>query len=165
MKKLVIAMAIIGSAVAAQAASVVWSASAASSYNGQTMYLLTSISAEYATLDAFTSSAVDSAAVAKVGPNYRVSQRTAADESITATSSFYLAVVDSSDATKIHYVDVTDSMKSYVFTPPDSAPGTFSATFASVATSTTTATVAPEPTSGLLMLLGLAGLALKRKRA
>jgi len=30
---------------------------------------------------------------------------------------------------------------------------------------TTTGTIAPEPTSGLLMLLGMAGLALKRKRA
>ena len=165
MKKLLIAAAIAFIAAVTQAASVMWTATASSAYNGQTMYLLTSISAEYTSVDAFTSSAVDSAKVTKVGPSYKVSQRTAASDAITSSSSFYLAVIDASDATKIHYVDVTDSMKSYVFTPPDSTPGTFSTTFASVATSTLTATVAPEPTSGLLMLLGLAGLALKRKRA
>ena len=165
MKKLLMAAAIVCVAAVSHAAAVTWTATASSAYNGQTMYLLTAIASQYESLEAFTSSAVDSAVVSKVGPSYKVSQRTAESDKITASSSFYLAVVDSTDGMKIHYVDVTTSMKDYVYTPPDSAFGTFSTTFASVATSTMTATVAPEPTSGLLMLLGIAGLALKRKRA
>lgn len=165
MKKITMAAAIVCAAAVSHAASVMWTATASSAYNGQAMYLLTSIADTYSSLDEFTGSAVDSAFVQKVGPQYKVSQRTAESDMITASSSFYLAVIDSADATKIHYVDVTDSMRSYVYEAPASSPGTLSISFASVAGSSMTATVAPEPTSGMLLLLGMAGLALRRKYA
>ena len=157
--------AIVCSAFAVQAATVSWGASAASAYNGQTMYLLTSIATSYADVDALEAAAVDSAKVTKSGPKYIVATRTADNDKITSTSSFYLAVLDATDGKTLHYMDVTDSMKSFVYAPPDSSPGTFTGTFAAVATSTSTVAVGvPEPTSGLLMLLGIAGLALRRRR-
>jgi hypothetical protein len=65
---------------------------------------------------------------------------------------------------KDYYTTGLVGSSTYIYTPPDQVPatlelGTSAAAFA------TTGTIAPEPTSGLLMLLGMAGLALKRKRA
>ena len=171
MKKLMIIAAVVCATTFVRAASVDWQATATSAYNGQTMYLLTSIASTYESEAALAAAAVGSGVVAKVGPNYKVSKSTASNDAITKTSNFYLAVVDASDATKIHYLDVTSSMQPYVYAPPDSSPGNFSTTFATVANSTTTATIGgstpvlPEPTSGLLMLVGLGALALRRRRA
>ena len=166
MKKLMIIAAITCATMVSQAAAVDWAATASATYNGQTMYLLTSIAETYASEAALAATAVDSAKVTKSGPKYAVATRTAESDAITAASSFYLAVIDASDATKIHYVDVTSTMQSYVYAPPDSSPGNFSMAFATVANSATTASIAaPEPTSGILMLVGLGALALRRRRA
>ena len=171
MKKLVIIAAVACATLVSQAAAVKWQATATSAYNGQTMYLLTSIADSYASVDALAAAAVDSAEVTKVGPQYKVSIRTAEDDAITSSSSFYLAVLDATDGKTLHYMDVTDTMKNYVYAPPDSSPGNFSTAFATVANSTTTKTIggggttdAPEPTSGLLLLVGGAMLALRRKQ-
>ena len=87
---------------------------------------------------------------------------------IPAASTEYgmvLVYTDKTDSNKIWYqfssATVTASGSDDPMTPAVSAAcqaTTFSA-------SGWTAAAAPEPTSGLLMLLGLAGLALKRKRA
>jgi len=58
------------------------------------------------------------------------------------------------------------STSGYTYTPPATKPGTLSvdaSNFASSGTFTTEAV--PEPTSGLLMLVGLGALALRRRRA
>ena len=71
---------------------------------------------------------------------------------------------------------VGNSTYSFYYTMEDAAGNVFtSATKNTKALATATATIAfasggswaavPEPTSGLLLLLGMAGLALKRKRA
>lgn len=164
MKKIMLAAAIICVAAVSQGAAVSWLASATSAYNGQTMYLLTSIASTYDSVDAFKASAVDSAVVKKVGPTYKIAQLTSQDDAITGSSNFYLAVL-SADEKTVTYLDVTSSMQPLVYTPPDSAPGVFSVAFADVAGSSTTAAVVPEPTSGLLMLVGLGALALRRRRA
>ena len=54
------------------------------------------------------------------------------------------------------------NITAYDYEAGNPSPGTY--TFTSVANSGTIASV-PEPTSGLLMLVGLAGLALRRRRA
>ena len=76
---------------------------------------------------------------------------------------FWVVFTDGSmDAGKAIQWTAATSIADYDFEPGSPAPGTFGVT--SFANSGTIANV-PEPTSGLLMLVGLAGLALRRKRA
>jgi len=81
--------------------------------------------------------------------------------------SAFALVIDSTDlgTAKNYYLVNGGAEKSVSFT---SATGFKALSFGSQATATQTAgawTAVPEPTSGLLMLLGMAGLALRRKRA
>ena len=166
MKKIILVLAIVCAAAVSQAASVKWTSTATSAYNGQTMYLLTSIAESYADEAALAAAAVDSAQVKKSGVKYNIAPRTASNDAITSSSNFYLAVLDGD---MLHYLDVTSNFQSYVFTPPDSEPGTVSTSFATVADSATTIKVGggggvPEPTSGVLLIVGAAMLALRRKQ-
>ena len=80
---------------------------------------------------------------------------------ITDTSKsydFYFVVFNNADATKADkYAIASDPVKTY-----SSLDGKF---VASANFSSATWQSVPEPTSGLLMLLGMAGLALRRRRA
>ena len=71
------------------------------------------------------------------------------------------------DSASNYYIVNGGATKSVSFT---SSTGAKNLAFGSQATATQaagawTATAVPEPTSGLLMLLGMAGLALRRRRA
>jgi len=166
MKKLIIAAAIVCAAVASQASTCAWGSTAAKANNGQTMYLLTAITSEYTSLKAFTDTAIDSATVTKVGTKYNITPHSVKNDAVTKTANYYLAIVEGNIIT---YLDVSTAMRATVYDPPDSAPAAYSVAFADVAGSTTMAEIVPEPTpeptSAMLLLLGVAGLALKRKRA
>lgn len=83
-----------------------------------------------------------------------------AGTSITA----YLIAFNSDDATTATYAYVSDTVA--VNLPGSGVAGSASFDLSSSATAGNwTATAVPEPTSGLLMLLGMAGLALRRRRA
>lgn len=97
--------------------------------------------------------------------NFRGAANTTTIAATDAPSSmFFMIFSDGSyDAGKaVTWTATTDVSGSY-YTPP--ATGTaFSLTAANFANSGTIAN-APEPTSGILLLVGMAGLALRRKRA
>ena len=144
--------AVIVAGVAANAASFRWSASGITGYETTDLYTGT------ATLYAYLSTADASTAIA-------VNTQTMTDGALVQT-----ATVFSSDDL------VGGSTYKFYYTLEDAAGNTFESgtrTLKAQATSTGTLafastgtwTAVPEPTSGLLMLLGMAGLALRRKRA
>ena len=153
MKKLLVLAAAIVAGVAANAASFRWSASGVTGYETTGLYTGTATLYAYlATADASTAIAVDI--------------QTMTDGTLVQT-----ATVFSSDDL------VGGSTYKFFYTLEDSAGNTFkSGTRTLKAQATSTGTLAfsstgswtaavPEPTSGLLVLLGMAGLALRRRRA
>lgn len=169
MKKLILAAAVIGLAVVSQAASVTWKYTGSSADTGYTVYLYaTAVAATYTSFDALTTASIDSAVVTtkKVGPKttYVTPEVTSGATGITKTSTLYFVLIEDSSATTYKYGSVDVSGKNYVYDPDalEAAGDTLPLTSANF---TSTGTIAvPEPTSGLLLFLGVAGLALRRKR-
>ena len=176
MKKLLMAAAIVCAAVISQAATVNWaiskvknSAGAAPTAGWAVMAFYTEVGAgSDAIVSAIQSKTAGSLAfesttlITSFGAG-KVNAHDATAAGITDTSKnydIYFVVFNDSDATKAtEYAMVSDLNKAYSgMDAKFSAAGDFSgATWAS--------TAVPEPTSGLLMLLGIAGLALRRRRA
>ena len=178
-------MIILGAVVLAagvQAATVNWSTGKfqlpnadGSGFSGSTLSAATS-GAYLATIYFFTDSACENAVAGVTGNTDTTSTKTGKAFNGTTSDSFtvgetyytYLSLIDNS--TK---AELKSSVVSFTVDPlqnPDvnfwTGTGfneTFSGTTGAFASSGWTA--APEPTSGLLLLLGVAGLALKRKRA
>ena len=188
MKKLMIALAAVAMGVAANAASFTWAVSSGYIWDGAetpakvtsgTAYLLfasalsqsdlvTAFAADSATAQStVTTKAVSSASI---GSNARIDTTPfTADVTTDQTAYFVIFKGDNmyvsitADAAyaavgteDIAFASVTaSSKKSFDAASGYSAAGWYSAASAPV----------PEPTSGLLMLLGMAGLALRRRRA
>jgi hypothetical protein len=176
MKKLLIAAAMVCAAVFAQAATVNWaisnvknSAGAAPTAGWAVMAFYTEVGAGSAAIESAIQSktagaaAFETTTLATGFGSGKVNAHDANATGITDTSKsydFYFVVFNDADATKAtEYVMVSDANKSYSgMDAKFKVSGNFSgATWQ-------TASV-PEPTSGLLMLLGVAGLALRRRRA
>ena len=174
MKKLMIAAAIVCAAAFAQAATVNWTISGVKADGGAAPTAGWSVMAFYTEVGA-GSSAIESAITSKTAASKafetttlavslskgKVAAHDADAAGITDTSKnydFYFVVFNNADATAAtEYVTVSALNKAYSSLDGKfTASGNFSgATWQSV----------PEPTSGLLMLLGIAGLALRRRRA
>ena len=143
MKKLMIAVAIVCAAVVSQAATFSWEGFDIVDING----------------DAYTGSALlhcvelsSLSASGSVEDGELIGNKLISDDFVAGTTySFYFT---SEDAAGNTYVSETVSAAAL-------GVGTGSLSFEGNGTWT----AAPEPTSGLLMLLGMAGLALRRKRA
>ena len=148
MKKLLVLAAVIVAGIAANAASFKWSAANiygpdSNKYTGTALIYATGVegSIATATVTSGTLSYTGDWAGAVVGNNY----------------DFYFVIEDSGKA----YTSATK-------TAPAQATTTQTVAFGNQASATQNASnwaAVPEPTSGLLLLLGMAGLALKRKRA
>ena len=166
MKKIMVMLATAALAVGVQAASVNWQVSATSAESGYSVYLLVgAVTADWASADDVAAAAVADGTIAKSGRNYLASG-TATDSSITKATDFYYVVVS---ADKSQYaVSGAYAGSTYVYdssaTPPESAPST-SPNFAANGVTYKAFGAVPEPTSGLLMLVGLGALALRRRRA
>ena len=188
MKKLVIALAAAAVGIAASAASVSWGAQKGYLYDGDatnpqkltsgTAYLVLSSYAQSDLVSAFAAS--DAATTlaglqsnaaylgsGSIGSNARISEATgttSATDSITA----YFVVFNGDN---MYISDTADSVYDGLAQSHELAfasMSTSSKAFNDVAGGYTGAGwygAVPEPTSGLLMLLGMAGLALRRKRA
>ena len=158
MKKLLVMAAVVASTIAANAASFKWTAGNMYASNGKDKWTGTvSLYGYLASAGASTAVLVDTA--------------TANSSGTVSNKTFDWAAAESDKKYNFYYI-IEDSGKVFTSATKEDiiAQASASATIGfgnqSTATQAAGAWVAvPEPTSGLLMLLGLAGLALKRKRA
>ena len=158
MKKLLVLAAVIVACVAANAASFKWSAANIYGANGTDKYTGdVTLYAYLSTADVSTAKAVSTVKESSTGA---VAATTFNDESLVGGNYYNF------------FFTIEDNGKT--FTSPVAADkiaqatGTTTFSFGNMASATQNASnwaAVPEPTSGLLMLLGIAGLALKRKRA
>lgn len=169
MKTLITTIAIAMTAVFANAASVQWKMTATAAQENSTVYVFTSeIANSYDSVAALAANAIDSKTVTAVsgrgGTTYQVATTTTTDASIVkgVTDSLYFAIVKDGNATDYSYGKLS-------VTPYE---GTDAPQLASLSTAGLTSSGSiggggdvPEPTTGLLVLLGVAGLSLKRKIA
>ena len=187
MKKIMIAVAIVCAAVMAQAATANWKVSAANIYNGtaETKYsgaayffdaTATSQEALFALFAADTSLdltkqtgylASGTVANGTVNANTAANQFSAFEQG-SGTHDFYFVLVNDDamylSATKSVAASSTDNAATITFGSQANYSKSISEGFSGSAGWAQAAAV-PEPTSGLLMLVGLAGLALRRRRA
>ena len=182
MKKMMIMLSAIALVAVTQAASVDWKLNVANqgtAWKDAGAYVVAFNGSDYAsvinllTVTGSENMAADLAAYAltdgtttkfAVGSNRGTATTSASSSTgVTGDKMFWVVFTQGSDAagSTISWTAATD-VSAYDYEAGNPSPGTFAIT--SAANSGTIASV-PEPTSGLLMLVGLAGLALRRRRA
>lgn len=172
MKKLAVIAATVAFVATTQAASCLWSglnvglqdpADVATSY---TMYLLdaniTSATAMSAALSAGNTSLISGAMVETTsgiaaGTTAARWTKTFGDYATGTTVKYYTVILNDSISNADHYMITAEKSG----TAPQT--GNLSMAFGTQASNTWQTMSVPEPTSGLMLLLGMAGLALKRK--
>ncbi len=163
MKKIIIALAFVAAVVSAQAASVKWKITGETADIGKTVYLLTSLAESYDSADALAAAAVGSGTLAKKGRSTYADGTFAAD-SITKTGNAYWAIINA-DGKSFTYIDADISSMVYDPNNQETAPGTAASSIAAISAGTTVAFGnIPEPTSAMLLVLGVAALALRRRQ-
>ena len=171
MKKLMIAAAVLATAYLSQAASMKWNYGATSADVDQHVYLIlgSTPSAEWADEAAVAAAAIAGGydAVAKHSKKYYAGGTASGEFDYDA--SFY-AVLVSADGKQWATTAAFAPGETYIMGPQDTGKDPYefsSSSFGSFQdwNSGPGPTPIPEPTSGLLLLLGVAGLALRRRRA
>ena len=169
MKKLTLMIGVVALAMGVQAAAVDWQVTGTAATVNYNVYLLASIADSYKSVTDIANAALISGTIVKNGRNY-IAGGSAVSEAITKDSmkEVYWVIVDGSGSPTTYNYVKTD-MSAFVYDPDnqESSPGSFNSISAANlrAGSGGSFGAVPEPTSGLLMLLGMVGLALKRKRA
>ena len=181
MKKLIMALAVVATAAAVQAASFDWKTSATGLMYaaGSTTDKITGTAYIFAAESTTQQSVLDAFVAGGTWTTGNLGNKSVAAGKITATNgeafnygtagndyNFYVALLNGenlyiSDTVKLTAGDVGYEQASFNFKNSSQAAAMASSTF----TAGGWYTAVPEPTSGLLLLLGMAGLALKRKRA
>ena len=173
MKKLMMAFAVIAFASATQAAAVSWylEKDTPKTFGNLTAYVVNG--SDYSAVVALLTAGGASVATdfnAYVIDSVGLNSRGAGSSNSVGVSGTTLAwfifngdtIADGGAYNTTGAIDVS----AYIFTPPESSPGDLALTVDSFTTrDAPIGNVIPEPTSGLLVLIGIAGLALKRKRA
>ena len=189
MKKLVIALAVAASAVVVNAAAFNWTSSGTNAgktinskegtalYSATTAYTLYLFDAGVTSQDALlaglrgdkTITDFTSVANQTLASNSRITAQEFSYGEAGTTYNYYMAVVNGDDvflSSSVSTLGQASATSSVSFSGLGSATKTaFSDTTATFAANGAGWYAVPEPTSGLLLLLGMAGLALKRKRA
>ena len=169
MKNIVIVLLAVFCAVCTQAACVDWKVTGTSADVGTTVYLLTSIEG-LDSIDALSEAAFANADVIRNGRAYDTKDQNAVGTRVTSDSmkDVYFVIV-SDDGKSFYYVQA--DLSEFVYDPAnqDTSPGQFSSFSVSDIKAGTNKTFGgsggvPEPTSGLLFLVGGAMLALRRKQ-
>ena len=169
MKKLFVFLALALACAGANAASVNWQISGTAANVGNKVYLVGALSdawtsvADIATDSAAFGTKGTSGTIEKSGRSYYTSG-TLISDSVTKTSGdVYVIIVSGDDAKSYTYTKVDWSGLTYEGT--ETPPGKYNANATDLINGGTTVEFVPEPTSAMLMLVGLAGLALRRRRA
>ena len=178
MKKIMIAAVAVMLGIAANAAAVTWTVNAVShpvaggAPSGWVAYVLDGADFEaFAALDgdkvaAFAAdNAIATGATAEGRTGTAISIKGGNFANSSAVSSFMVIFDNASAAAAKNYAYTTVGNTSINDSGADSSIGFGTFASATAATGGWQSTDVPEPTSGLLLLLGVAGLALKRKRA
>lgn len=174
MKKIMMVLAVVATAIGLQAAQVTWKLTTGATYGGMNVYAFTGSDITSASIAALLGSddstvwastfAGKSSVTATTG-NRGMAQSTSAD--VVANDNLVFVILNGAvaEGTDYYVLNSTTIPAANIYTPP-TTPTTLSLTASTlgVASSGTFASV-PEPTSGLMLLLGMAGLALKRKKA
>ena len=182
MKKLIMLAAVASLAYVGQAASVTWGVNVSgqgAAWSGTSAYVMSFNGSDYdaviklLTVDGSDNMSTDlgtyalalgaGGTMANVSNSRGAAKASGTSDGVTGDTMFWVVFTEGSmDAGKaISWTSATD-ISAYDYEAGSPAPGTVGVT--SFANSGTIAGV-PEPTSGLLMLIGMAGLALRRKRA
>ena len=171
MKKLMIAAAVMATAYLSQAASVVWQYNATSADAGQHVYLIlgSTPSAEWADEATVAAAALEGGydAVAKHSKKYYATGTGSGEFDYDA--SFY-AVLVSVDGKQWATTAAFTPGEAYISGPQDTGKDTYEITGFGAFQDWNSGpgpgpTPVPEPTSGLMLILGVAGLALRRRRS
>ena len=171
MKKVLMTLCAFTLAFGAQAASVNWKVSGEAAQIGYSVYLMVGETAttSWASVSDSAAAAIGTGTLVTSGRK-TVANGTTTDAALTKDGSFYYVVVTADKSS--YAVSGLYAGAAYVYdttaSPPESAPSVppvFAANTASYVAFGGGGGDIPEPTSAMLLLLGMAGLALRRKVA
>ncbi len=182
MKKLMVLVTAVALAFAGQAASVDWKMNVANqgeAWSAANAYVMAFNGSDYnAVINLLTVTGSDNMATdlgayaltlgtggtsASVSNTRKAATASGTSDGVTGSSMFWVIFTEGKmDAKSAIAWTTATEISSYAYEAGSSTPGTFGFTTAG---NTGTIASVPEPTSGLLMLVGIAGLALRRRRA